>query len=96
MNAKCNTPIEATETVSFCCAAPRADSVYLIGDFNAWDHTSDPMDRRADGSWFLRVQLGRGRHYYQFLVDTEAVLDPQAMYLLLEDRHEKVSLIALS
>jgi hypothetical protein len=29
-------------------------------------------------------------------VDTEAVLDPQAMYLLLEDRHEKVSLIALS
>lgn len=95
MNADRKTPDEATETVAFSCDAPDAQTVYLIGDFNAWNHTSDPMQRQADGSWFLQVCLSHGRHYYQFLVDGEPVLDPHAMYLPLGARHEFVSFIAL-
>jgi 1,4-alpha-glucan branching enzyme len=86
---------EAREMVGFSCDAPHAQTVYLIGDFNDWNHLSHPMRRNADGSWFLQVPLSRGRHYYQFVVDGQTVLDPHSMYLLLETRHEFVSLIAL-
>jgi 1,4-alpha-glucan branching enzyme len=90
------TSSEATEMASFSCDAPHAQTVYLIGDFNAWNHTSAPMQRQPDGSWFLQVLLSRGRHYYQFLVDGKPVLDPHAMYLPLGAGHEFVSFIALS
>ena len=96
MNIGCTRSGETMEAVRFCCDAPHAHSVYLIGDFNAWSHTADPMRRQADGSWFLQVSFSCGRHYYQFLVDAKPMLDPHAMYLLLDDRPEKVSLIALS
>lgn len=54
------------------------------------------MQRQADGSWFLEVPLTRGCHYYQFLVDGEPVLDPEAMCAVRKERQSKVSLIALS
>jgi 1,4-alpha-glucan branching enzyme len=95
MNATDKTSREATEMVGFSYDAPHAQTVYLTGDFNAWNRTSDPMQRQADGSWFLQLHLSRGRHHYQFLVDGEPVLDPHAMYITLEDRHENVSFIAL-
>jgi 1,4-alpha-glucan branching enzyme len=53
------------------------------------------MRRQADGSWRLQVPIAQGRHYYQFLVDGEPVLDPHAMYLTLEEPHKKVSFIAV-
>ena len=86
---------EATEMVGFSYDAPQARAVYLIGDFNNWNPTSDPMNRQADGSWLLQARLSRGRHYYQFLVDGEPALDPHAMYLPLGPRHEFVSFIAV-
>ena len=96
MNFGCAISGETTETIGFRCEAPDAHSVFLIGDFNSWNHTSDPMRRQDDGSWFLEVPLCCGHHYYQFLVDTKPVLDPHAMCHILKDRHEKVSLIALT
>ena len=86
----------SSEMVSFSCDAPHAQAVYLIGDFNAWNHTSDPMQRQGYGSWFLEVLLRQGSHHYQFLVDGQPTLDPHAMCLTLEGRHEKVSFIALA
>jgi 1,4-alpha-glucan branching enzyme len=85
-----------TETITFQCAATQAARVCLIGDFNNWNTSTHPMRRQADGSWFLEVPLTRGRHYYQFLVDGEPVLDPEAMCIVRKDRNSKVSLIALS
>ncbi|PYK57671.1 MAG: hypothetical protein DME21_16850 [Verrucomicrobia bacterium] len=35
--------------INFFCAAPEAQSVYLIGDFNDWNRTSHPMERQTDG-----------------------------------------------
>ena len=45
--------------INFFCAAPNAQSVYLIGDFNDWNRTSHPMERQTDGCWFLQVPLAR-------------------------------------
>ena len=88
-------PDPTAETIAFQCQAPQAAKVCLIGDFNNWNAITHPMRRQADGSWRLQVPIVQGRHYYQFLVDGEPVLDPHAMYLTLEEPHKKVSFIAV-
>ena len=87
---------DTTEMIAFHCGAARAETVCLIGDFNNWNATTHPMRRQADGSWLLELPLTRGRHYYQFLVDGEPMLDLEAMYTVRKERLSKVSLIALS
>jgi 1,4-alpha-glucan branching enzyme len=82
--------------VNFYCAAPRAESVNLTGDFNKWNPSSLPMERRRDGWWFLQVPLTHGHHQYRFLVDGKPHLDPQATGIARDDRNEEVSLIAVS
>jgi 1,4-alpha-glucan branching enzyme len=89
-------PNDKTEPITFHCLATRAATVSLIGDFNNWSATKHLMQHQADGSWRLEVPLTRGYHYYQFLVDGEPVLDPEAMCTVRKERNSKVSLIALS
>src|SRR5579872_1516325 len=85
-----------TKPVNFYCVAPSAQSVFLVGDFNDWDPTSHPMQRRVDGCWFIVVQLPHGHHRYQFLVDDKPVLDPQGTGITRNVRNERVSLLAVS
>jgi len=96
MNPSHEKSCDETEPITFCCAANQAAAVCLIGDFNNWSAHTHPMRRLSDGSWFLQVFLTRKRHYYQFLVDGEPVLDPLAMCVVRQDHCSKVSLIALS
>jgi 1,4-alpha-glucan branching enzyme len=63
---------------NFYCIAPSAESVYLVGDFNAWNPTSHPMRRRDDGLWFIEVLLKHGHHQYRLLVDGKPVLDSKS------------------
>ena len=86
----------AVETICFRCVAPRARWVRLVADFNDWSPRANPLERQLDGSWTLRLPLTAGRHLYLFLVDGETVLDPEAMCVYSNERHEKVSLIAIS
>jgi 1,4-alpha-glucan branching enzyme len=86
----------STKPINFYCTATSARSVYLVGDFNAWDPTSHPMRRRVDSWWFIEVQLAHGHHRYQFLVDGKPSLDPQAAGIARNERNERVSLLAVS
>lgn len=87
---------KTTKPVNFYFAAPSAQSVYLVGDFNGWDSTSHPMRRREDGRWFIEVQLRHGYHRYRFLVDGKPVLDPQSTGTAHDEHDGQVSLIAVS
>jgi 1,4-alpha-glucan branching enzyme len=60
-------------------AALWADRVHLVGDFNAWDPHSMPMDVREDG-WHIEVELPCGRAYrFRYLIDDQNwLVDPQA------------------
>ncbi len=42
--------------------APGARALYLIGDFNAWNRESHPMQPTADGVWELRLPADTLRH----------------------------------
>jgi 1,4-alpha-glucan branching enzyme len=82
--------------VSFYYAKSDATSVHLMGDFNDWNPTSLPMERRVDGWWFIQVPLTHGHHRYLFLVDGTPTLDPQASGAVKGDRYAKASVIAVS
>ena len=82
--------------VDFFCAAPKAQQVFLTGDFNNWSRTATPMRRMPNGCWLASLELHHGHHHYLFLVDGTAVLDPHAHGIARNDQNEPVSLIAVS
>ena len=55
-----------------------ARRVSLVGDFNAWDARSAPMERAVNGVWSAVILVLPGRHVYGFIVDdTLFRLDPR-------------------
>lgn len=57
-----------------------AQSVVLVGDFNAWSREADPMLRQEDGSFRLQVRLAPGRYIYKFVINSEFyIADPRAV-----------------
>ena len=81
---------------NFICNSPSAKHVSVVGDFNKWDASKNPMTRGSDGVWTANVQLRHGHHRYAFEVDGKYVLDPTAMGITRDDKGERVSLIAVS
>ena len=63
---------------TFTHKAPKAKSVELVGDFNAWKPGLLKMKRGDGGLWTLVVPLPPGRHKYLFLDDGEPKVDPGA------------------
>jgi 1,4-alpha-glucan branching enzyme len=55
--------------------APKAKSVELVGDFNAWKAGLLKMKRGGGGLWTLVVPLHPGSHKYLFLEDGEPRID---------------------
>jgi len=53
-------------------AAPEAESVYLVGDFNGWDTQATPMKKLKSGEFKVEVSLDAGRDYeFRYLIDNE-------------------------
>jgi len=56
-----------------------ADTIYLVGDFNEWNHSSHPFQRDQEGAWTLTVDLEVGRCYqFRYRRDGEWINDSQA------------------
>ncbi len=81
--------------VDFFCHAPDAERVCLVGDFNKWQPTANPMQQMHDGCWLASLELTHGYHEYLFLVDDRPVLDPKASGIAITGRG-RVSLVAVS
>ncbi len=54
--------------VTFALSAPDAGRVALIGDFNNWDPSANPL-RRSDTAWAVTLRLKPGRYRYSFVID---------------------------
>lgn len=67
--------------VRFVLAAPTAQRVSLVGDFNGWSRGATLLEPSGDaGVWTAAVPLRAGRHEYAFVVDGEHwVADPSAL-----------------
>lgn len=65
--------------VTFALFAPGKKSVHVIGGFNGWNNTSDPLENRGDGLWVRTMTLRPGPCYYQYLInDSLVICDPYA------------------
>jgi hypothetical protein len=65
-------PEVTADGVLFSLYAPDNERVYLVGDFNNWSTTADPMyDRERDGVWTILIPLEPGRFEYKFYIDGE-------------------------
>lgn len=55
-----------------------AEKVSLVGNFNAWNKSTNPM-KKEDGIWKCTLKLKPGRHEYQFVInDTNWIVDPKS------------------
>jgi hypothetical protein len=72
-------PDSSIRVVKFVIAAPQANSVSIVGDFNDWNAAATPAVREKDGSWTMYVSLRPGRYEYTFVLDgTHLINDPAA------------------
>jgi 1,4-alpha-glucan branching enzyme len=51
-------------------AQVQAETVHLVGDFNNWSETADPMKPLKDGRFSLTLDLEAGKEYqFRYLVN---------------------------
>src|SRR5436190_19581658 len=69
----------APRAIKFVLIAPQASHVSLVGDFNGWNASANPMKAQDAGMWTVFVPLQPGMHTYSFVVDgSHFVADPAA------------------
>jgi 1,4-alpha-glucan branching enzyme len=54
----------------------KASSVFLVGDFNAWNHKKHEMNENDRGAYSQTLMLSPGSYQYKFLVDGQWENDP--------------------
>ncbi len=63
-------PEITAEGVLFTFIDPKAERVVIVGDFNNWSTTADPLLNRAgEGTWTIRIPLQPGRYEYKYIID---------------------------
>jgi len=68
---------ELKDGIEFSYYAPDAGSVSLVGSFNNWNATADPMEKTADGRWKIILALQEGSHTYKYVVDSNWLFDDE-------------------
>ncbi|EFJ40325.1 hypothetical protein VOLCADRAFT_119992 [Volvox carteri f. nagariensis] len=63
-------------TVSFSIKAPRADNVFVVGDWDSWQYSLVLKKDPATGTFTAKAHLPPGQYSYSFLVDGTLSTDP--------------------
>ena len=62
----------------FKLRAPKASSVYVLGDFNSWKRTdANRLTKVENGTWSGHFNISKGKYRYKFLVDDQWIHDPK-------------------
>ena len=68
---------EERSEVLFEVVAPKAQRVYVVGEFNDWElDATTRLDREEGGIWRRLVALNPGNYQYKYFIDGEWVIDP--------------------
>jgi len=50
----------------------KADQAYLVGEFNGWSESAQPMKKLKDGSFSITIKLDSDSSYsFRYLLDSE-------------------------
>ncbi|HQU74134.1 MAG TPA: isoamylase early set domain-containing protein [Calditrichia bacterium] len=55
--------------VSFELELPEANNVVLVGEFNNWSSSANPMKKSRGGVWKAEMPLAAGHYQFRYLVD---------------------------
>ena len=58
--------LQADGSVEFSFFRPEASEMFLVGDFNGWHRTSQPMTREASGYWSCRICVPEGIYRFRY------------------------------
>ena len=65
--------------VTFRIALSGIDRLSLLGDFNHWNPSAQPLTQDADGLWSGAVTLADGEYRYRYIANgVDWINDPQA------------------
>lgn len=70
-------PAVSAVRVQFVLVDPAAKQVSVVGDFNDWNPTANPL-QSVGGVWSSVAVVTSGRHDYAFVVDGKWISDPAA------------------
>jgi hypothetical protein len=63
-------PQVTADGVLFTFIDQKIQRISIVGDFNNWSTTADPLfDRAGDGTWTIRIPLQPGRYEYKYIID---------------------------
>lgn len=82
---KCGRPKKPGTEVTFTFHAEKGKSVYLAGDFNAWDPTAKKLAFKG-GVYTTTVKILPGDHQYKFVVDGTWCADPENVNAVANDQ----------
>jgi chromosome partitioning protein len=61
----------------FMLHAPKAGSVYVLGDFNGWKKSEvNQLTKLDNGTWSAHFTLPKGKFRYKYLIDDQWMNDP--------------------
>jgi 1,4-alpha-glucan branching enzyme len=65
LKTKCKVTFEAPAAIT-----DGAETIHLVGDFNDWNETSHPMEKKKNGTFAIVVDLPLNREFqYRYLVN---------------------------
>ena len=63
------TSIRPDGRVEFRFYRPGASDVKVVGTFNKWDATANPMRAEDDGWWVAEADIDAGEHFFRYVAD---------------------------
>ena len=54
---------------------PSASKAFVVGDFNDWNPSAQPMTRTERGEWICRLSLPEGEYRFKYFADGEWYTD---------------------
>lgn len=86
---------KTADGIVFRVYAPRAQEIALIGDFNDWDETANPMTIDTDGVWSITVPEADFGDAYKYRIlqsngKTVDKIDPYAFSAKLRPEHDSI------
>lgn len=60
-----------TRKTTFQVTLPEADSVTVVGDFNGWNSSANPMKKGKNGVWKADLTLKAGEYQFRYLVNEQ-------------------------
>jgi 1,4-alpha-glucan branching enzyme len=69
-------PAQTRAETVFRLKSPQAAQVFVVGCFNGWDPTANPLAPDDEGTWSCSLVIEPGEHEYRFVVDGVWCDDP--------------------